>query len=112
MHDLRAPVMIRVEVSWVDQSGSMQTTRGCIEDKSVGGACIRVKIPIGVGSKLKIQGPWEQFCGAVKYCRSEDGEYFVGIQRDPSPNVPLVPAQAPAQPVTSAPLLLEPANAA
>lgn len=104
--------MIRVDVSWVDESGSVQTTRACIDDKSVGGACIRIKIPIAVGSKLKIQGPWEQFSGTVKYCRSEDREYFVGIQRDPSPNVPLVPAQAAAQPVTSVPLLLEPANAA
>jgi hypothetical protein len=112
MHDLRAPVMIRVNVSWVDESGSVQTTRACIDDKSVGGACIRIKIPIAVGSKLKIQGPWDQFSGTVKYCRSEDREYFVGIQRDLSPNVPLVPAQAAAQPVTSAPLLLEPANAA
>lgn len=113
MHDLRAPVMIRVDVSWIDESGSVQATRACIDDKSVGGACIRIKIPIAVGSKLKIQGPWEQFSGTVKYCRSEDREYFVGIQRDPSPDAPLVPPQgaAPQQPVTSTPLLLEPASA-
>jgi hypothetical protein len=112
MHDLRAPVMIRVDVSWVDESGSVQTTRACIDDKSVGGACIRSKIPIAVGAKLKIQGPWEQFSGTVKYCRSEGKEYFVGIQRDL--DAPLVPPQgaAPQQPVTSAPLLLEPASAA
>jgi hypothetical protein len=114
MHDLRTPVMIRVDVSWVDQSGNVQTIRACIEDKSVGGACIRVKMPIGVGSKLKIQGQWEQFSGAAKYCRSEGREYLVGIQRDPSPNAPLVPAQASAlqPPVISAPQVLEPASAA
>ncbi|MFZ1009608.1 MAG: hypothetical protein WAN65_22400 [Candidatus Sulfotelmatobacter sp.] len=114
MHDLRAPVMIRVDVSWVDESGSVQTTCACIEDKSVGGACIRIKIPINISSKLNIQGPWEQFSGTVKYCRSEGKEYFVGIQRDPSPNASLVPAQAAVQPppVTSDNLLLEPASAA
>jgi hypothetical protein len=104
--------MIRVDVSWVDQSGSVQTTRACIEDKSVGGACIRVKIPIGVGSKLKIQGPWEHFSGTAKYCRSEGREYFVGVQRDLSPNAPLIPGQAAVQPVISDTLLLEPSIAA
>jgi hypothetical protein len=104
--------MIRVDVSWVDQGGSTQTTRARIDDKSVGGACIRIKMPIGAGTKLKIQGPWEQFSGTVKYCRSEGKDYFVGIQRDPRPDAPLVPPQATAQQLTSAPLLLEPATAA
>jgi hypothetical protein len=53
-----------------------------MEDKSAGGACIRVKTPIQVGSKLSVQWRWEQFSGIAKYCRSEGRDYVVGIQRD------------------------------
>jgi hypothetical protein len=78
----RAAVMILVEASWEDQNGTVQTERARMENKSAGGACIRVKTPIGVGSRLKVQGRWEQFTGAAKYCRVEGKDYIVGIQRD------------------------------
>jgi hypothetical protein len=78
----RTAVMILVEASWENQDGTVQTARARMENKSSGGACIRLKTPIGVGSKLKVQSPWDQFSGVVKYCRMEEGEYIVGIQRD------------------------------
>ncbi len=53
-----------------------------MEDKSGGGACIRLRIPIEVGTKLRIAWRWEKFSGVTKYCRREGGEYYVGIQRD------------------------------
>jgi hypothetical protein len=71
-----------------------------MEDKSLGGACIRVKTPIGVGSKLSIQWRFEQFSGIAKYCRSEGREYLVGIQRDAaksSVSSQAVPAEVPPQ---------------
>jgi hypothetical protein len=74
--------MIVVEVSWVDQRGTLQTVRARMENKSAGGACIRIRTPIKVGSKLKIQWRWEQFSGIAKYCLSDGMEYLVGIQRD------------------------------
>lgn len=82
MPEPRTAVMILVEASWRDKSGAVQAVPARMEDKSAGGACIRVKTPIGVGSKLKIQGRREQFSGIAKYCRGEGKEYVVGIQRD------------------------------
>lgn len=59
-----------------------------MENKSAGGACIRVNTRIGVGSKLSIQGRWEQISGVAKYCRSVGARYLVGIQRDPLTKLP------------------------
>jgi hypothetical protein len=82
MPELRTPVMTLVEASWEDSDGVSQKITARMEDKSVGGACIRVKTPIRVGSKLRIQWRFDQFTGAVRYCRGEGREYLVGIQRD------------------------------
>lgn len=81
MPELRTPVMIMVDVSWQEHGGVLQKSRGCMEDKSAGGARIRVKTPIAAGSHLKIQWRFEQFAGIAKYCRREGREYVVGIQR-------------------------------
>ncbi len=74
--------MIVVEVSWVNQRGTLQAVRARMENKSAGGARIRIRTPIEVGSKLKIQWRWEQFSGIAKYCLSDGMEYLLGIQRD------------------------------
>ncbi len=88
--ELRTLVMTLVEASWEDPGGTLQTVPARMEDKSAGGACIRVKTPIVVGSNLKIQWRLEHFSGTVRYCRAEGMEYLVGIQRDttksPIPN--------------------------
>jgi hypothetical protein len=81
MPELRTPVMILVEVSWQEQGGVQQKSRACMEDKSAGGARIRVKTPIAAGSHLRIQWRFEQFAGIAKYCRREGREYVVGVQR-------------------------------
>jgi hypothetical protein len=82
MPELRTPVMIFVEASWEDETGVARKTRACMEDRSAGGACIRVKTPIAIGSRVSIQWRFEQFSGVVKYCRQEGREYLVGIQRN------------------------------
>ena len=87
MPEPRTAVMILVEASWADQTGALQAVPACMEDKSTGGACIRIKTPIGVGSRLTIQGRWEQISGTAKYCRSVGKDYLVGIQRDPATGV-------------------------
>ena len=98
--ELRTPVMTMVEASWEDPNGVAQRATARMEDKSRGGACIRIKTPIGVGSKLSIQWRFDQFSGTARYCRSEGREYLVGIQRDTTktaiPNHP-VPAYVPPQ---------------
>jgi hypothetical protein len=82
MPDPRNAVKILVEASWQDQTGALQVAPAWIENKSAGGACIRVKTRIGVGSNLSIQGRWEQISGTAKYCRSVGNAYLVGIKRD------------------------------
>ncbi|MGD0569592.1 MAG: hypothetical protein ABSA78_14425 [Candidatus Sulfotelmatobacter sp.] len=98
--EFRKPVMTWVEASWDDSSGKLQIVPARMEDKSSGGACIRLKTRIGVGSKLRIKWRFEQFSGITKYCRSEGAEYVVGIQRDavqsPVPDPPS-PSQVPPQ---------------
>jgi hypothetical protein len=98
--DFRKPVLTLVEVSWTDAGGTVQTVGARMEDKSVGGACIRVKTPIVAGSKMRVQGRIEHFSGTVRYCRPEGMEYLVGVQRDAMesavperPRAPDVPPQ-------------------
>jgi len=105
MAEFRKPVMTLVEASWEDPGGTLQTVPARMEDKSAGGACIRVKTPIVVGSKLRIQWRLEQFSGTARYCRTEGEEYLVGIQRDTTksaiPNRPDATDVAPQKSVRS-----------
>jgi len=78
----RTPVMIMVEASWEDQSGTVQSTRARIENKSSGGACIRLNKKIAVGTRLRVEGQWERFSGEARYCRRDGRDYLVGIQKD------------------------------
>jgi len=79
----RTAIMARVEVSWEDQTGTTHHMIGKLEDTSRNGACIRCTEPITVGSKLKIKWHLEQFSGVSKYCRRDEEDYVLGIQRDP-----------------------------
>jgi hypothetical protein len=85
----RMPVMIMVDASWQDQSGTVQTVRARIENKSTGGARIRLNTKILVGTRLHIEGQWEKFSGEARYCHKDGRDYLVGIQKDkpewPSP---------------------------
>jgi hypothetical protein len=111
MPEFRTAVMTLVEASWEDQNGAVRSMPARMEDKSAGGACIRISAPIGVGSKLRIHWRFEQFSGTAKYCRSEGKDYVVGIQRDaansPIPNR-LVPRDVPQPEVmrTTSPVVL------
>lgn len=78
----RTPVMILVDASWEDQNGTTQRTRARIENKSSGGACIRLSEKVAVGTRLKIEGQWEKFTGEARYCRQDGRDYLVGIQKD------------------------------
>ena len=53
-----------------------------MEDTSPSGACIRLKMPIGVGAIVKIKSHREEFSGTTRYCRREGGDYVLGIHRN------------------------------
>src|ERR1700733_12550651 len=88
MPERRTPVMILVEASWEDQNGILETVSGRMEDRSTGGACLRLKTRVQVGARLGIQWRWEQFTGIARYCRREGNEYVVGIERETAENAP------------------------
>jgi len=97
MHEPRTAVMIVALASWQDPTGVLQTVPARIEDRSFGGACIRLKKPVVVGSKLKVETHREQFFGVSKYCRTEGLDFLVGLQRDKTINsimsLPELPAR-------------------
>jgi hypothetical protein len=84
MPEVRTAVMIVVEACWQDRGGVWQTVSGRIEDKSPGGACIRLKKPVEAGTKLSIESRFERFAGVVRYCRNEGRDFVIGVQRDNS----------------------------
>ncbi len=86
--EFRKPVLTLVEMSWQSPDRTWQAAPARMEDKSAGGACIRSKVPLVAGARLKIKSRHENFSGTARYCRSDGGEYLVGIQRDPA-NSPL-----------------------
>src|SRR5271155_4142446 len=116
MRDPRTAVMTMVEASWQDESGTLRTVPACMEVKSAHGACIRLKTPIGVGSKLSIRWRFDTFTGTARNCRSEGREYLVGIQRDaadaPVISPPVLPATPPIARVITTEPQLSPAVAA
>lgn len=90
----RTAVMILVEASWEDQSGTLVEACVRMENKSVSGACLRTKRRFAPGTKVHEQWRREEFSGLVKYCKFEAGEYRVGIRRDPAAQEPVEQLEA------------------
>jgi hypothetical protein len=86
MPEPRTAVMIVVEASWKNQDGTAQKAHARMENKSLSGACIRMKKPLRVGTRVKVRWRWEEFTGITKYCRSETDGYRVGLQKEVSKN--------------------------
>ena len=79
------------EVSWEDHTGTSNRIPATLEDTSASGACIRVKSPITVGSKVTVKWHREQFSGIARNCRNDGREFLLGVRRvtDQSPVQPL-----------------------
>lgn len=75
-------MMALAMISWGDQQGMVHTLPARIEDMSASGACIRVKIPIEIGTRINVKWCRGEFSGTTKYCRPNDWEYLVGMQQD------------------------------
>lgn len=80
--EFRKPVLTRVDVSWQDASGTWQTIAARMEDRSASGACIRARVPIAAGSKVRIQSRQDDFSGETRHCRADGTDFLIGIQRD------------------------------
>jgi hypothetical protein len=78
----RTAVMILVEASWVDNSGTLRSAPARMENRSAHGACIRIKTRVAVGARVYIQSHREKFSGIAKHCCVDGKEFLVGIHKD------------------------------
>ena len=74
-----------VAVSVTDADGQGLPVDGWVADRSVGGLCLRLDAPVGVGTLIKVRPrdassviPWTQV--EVKSCRQEGSGWEVGCQ--------------------------------
>jgi len=107
----RTTMWARAELIWDDGSGNSCCAAATIEDKSPSGACLRVKRPFPVGSRITVKWHREQFVAQARNCRSDGMDFLLGVLRDesatpvPAGNGSLDGDQTPADPIL-------PANAA
>src|ERR1700730_18470787 len=99
------PVLWAVaEIAWQDQTGAPYHAPATLEDISVSGACIRVKTPVTIGSKLVVKWQREQFFAVARNCRSDGRDFLLGVRHDTSPTegsprvLPPAPAKPPSTP--------------
>jgi hypothetical protein len=78
----RTNVMARAQALWVDSEGTLREAPAILEDTSPGGASMRLKESIRVGSKVRIKWRRGQFLGIVRHVKRQESDYIVGIERD------------------------------
>jgi len=70
------------EVLWEDQTGTPNRVSATLEDTSPSGACIRLKTPITVGSRLTVRWHREQFSAVARNCRSDGRDFLLGVHKE------------------------------
>ncbi|HLZ43576.1 MAG TPA: hypothetical protein VKQ11_21600 [Candidatus Sulfotelmatobacter sp.] len=78
----RTALWALAEISWEDADGVPRRASATIEDTSRSGACVRVKLPFTVGSRVAIKWSREQFGAVAKNCRSDGRDFLIGVLRD------------------------------
>lgn len=69
------------EIIWEEPTGTPNRAPATLEDTSPSGACLRVKHPFAVGSRVTIRWRREQFLAIAKNCRSDGREFLLGVRR-------------------------------
>jgi hypothetical protein len=72
MAEPRSAVMIVAEAWWEGPDGILQTSPVRIVNKSISGACVRVKSKIDVGARLRNQSRWDEFSGTASIAGAMD----------------------------------------
>src|SRR4029077_2467436 len=70
------------EITWGDDGGTSFRVPAILEDTSRSGACIRFKRPVAIGSRLTVKWHREQFSGIARNCRSDGGDFLLGVRRE------------------------------
>ena len=78
----RTVIWAIAEVSWEDNDG-VYKVRGTLEDTSRSGACVRVKRPFTIGSRVTIKWQREQFSAITRNCRRDGYDFLLGVKREP-----------------------------
>lgn len=100
-------MMALVEVSWEDQFGTRHTSSAKLEDTSPSGACLRVKVPVAIGSAMRVNSHRERFSGTARYCRTDRRDFVVGVQKDKNVNgflADVAPTSPPSVPSRNIPI--------
>ena len=71
-----------LEIRWKDK-GVDHDALVTLEDISSAGLCLGTEIPIAPETKLVIKYPKGKYEGQVKYCKSDELGYLVGVEFDP-----------------------------
>ena len=71
------------EILWEDDRGTSFRVPAILEDTSKSGACVRVKRPLAVGSRLTIRWHREQFNAVARNCRQDGRDFLLGVWRAP-----------------------------
>ena len=70
------------EVLWEAPAGNVNHASATLEDTSRSGACIRLKAPVQVGSRVTVKWHREQFSAVARNCRRDGREFLLGVRRE------------------------------
>jgi hypothetical protein len=79
----RTTIWAVAEVCWEDPAGLPYHAPATLEDTSLSGACIRIKTPITVGSRLTVKWHREHFSAVARNCRRDGRDFLLGVRREP-----------------------------
>ena len=90
----------RAEVCWHDEAGRACTSAATIEDTSASGACIRMGLPVPVGSQVNVKWHRGEFSAIAQNCRRDGFDFLLGVRREKVsravPRPESTPTEAPA----------------
>jgi hypothetical protein len=70
------------EITWENDGGTSFRVPAILEDTSTSGACIRIKRPVAIGSRLNIKWHREEFPAIARNCRRDGGDFLLGVLRE------------------------------
>ena len=70
------------EITGEDDSGTSFRVPAVLEDTSMSGACVRLKRPLAAGSRITIRWHREQFPAIARNCRTDGGDFLLGVRRE------------------------------
>jgi hypothetical protein len=80
--EFRIPLMARVDILWMDETGTPRVAPATLEDTSHRGMSVRMKEAMRVGTHVTVKWGSKQDSGAITNCRRVKGGYVVGILRE------------------------------